>query len=90
VPQDYKKAVKWYRMSSDQGQAQAQTNLGLMYANGTGVPQDYKEAFAWFSLAKAIGNEIAKDNLDIVAKKMTREQISDAMSLPTKTHNRGK
>ena len=77
-------------MSADQGQAHAQTNLGFMYANGTGVPQDYREAFAWFSLAKAIGNEIAKDNLDILAKKMTKEEIADAMPLPTKVYNQGK
>ena len=32
VPQDYAEAVKWYRMAADQGNADAQSNLGFMYA----------------------------------------------------------
>ena len=43
VTQDYKEAVKWYRMAAEQGDAQAQNSLGVMYANGEGVIQDYKE-----------------------------------------------
>ena len=31
VPQDYKEAVKWYRLAAEQGNANAQTNLGNMY-----------------------------------------------------------
>ena len=34
VPQDYAEAVKWYRLAADQGDARAQNNLGVMYANG--------------------------------------------------------
>ena len=32
MPQDYGEAVKWYRRAADQGDAQAQYNLGLWYA----------------------------------------------------------
>ena len=41
VPQDYKEAVKWYRLSAEQGHASAQINLGNMYAEGQGVLQNY-------------------------------------------------
>ena len=34
VPQDYQEAVKWYRLATEQGDAQAQFNLGLMYRDG--------------------------------------------------------
>lgn len=34
---------------AEQGDADAQLNLSVMYANGRGVPQDYKEAYAWFN-----------------------------------------
>ena len=34
VPQYYKEAVKWYRMSAAQGYAKAQYNLGFSYING--------------------------------------------------------
>ena len=37
VLQDYKEAEKWYRLSADQGFADAQTNLGVKYDKGQGV-----------------------------------------------------
>ena len=55
VPQDYKEAIKWYRLAAEQGNANAQYNLGLMYDNGEGVPQDYKEAVKWYRLAAEQG-----------------------------------
>ena len=36
VPQNYAEALKWYRLAADQGDADAQYNLGVMYANGQG------------------------------------------------------
>ena len=41
VPQDYKTAVKWYRLAAEQGDAGAQFNLGVRTAR-TGVPQDIR------------------------------------------------
>ena len=32
---------------AEQGDARAQHNLGLMYANGQGVPQDNVYAYMW-------------------------------------------
>ena len=55
VPQDYKQAVKWYTKAAEQGDADAQSNLGVMYANGQGVPQDNVSAHMWFNLAAANG-----------------------------------
>ena len=88
MPQDYKEAVKWYRMAADQGDADAQYSLGLMYHNGEGVLQDYKEAYAWLGVAKANGYENAEENLSFLMKEMTKEQIADAMSLATEIQNR--
>ena len=47
VPQDYKEAVKWYTKAAEQGDVDAQYNLGLMYYNGEGVPKDLVQAYAW-------------------------------------------
>ena len=93
VPQDYKEAVKWYRMAADQGHVKAQFNLGLRYFKGQGVPQDFKETYAWWSVAKTSvaktnGSEFAAKHLGKVTKKMTKEQIADAMSLATEIQNR--
>ena len=39
-----RQAVEWFRLAADQGDASAQFNLGVMYANGTGVGQDSIDA----------------------------------------------
>jgi uncharacterized protein len=41
---DYATALRVLRPLADQGYAEAQSNLGLMYENGNGVTQDFKEA----------------------------------------------
>jgi TPR repeat protein len=55
VPQDYKEALKWYRLAAEQGYADAQMNLGFMYYKGHGVPQDYKEAARLYRLLSKQG-----------------------------------
>jgi TPR repeat protein len=60
---DYAEAVRWYRLAADQGDAWAQYNLGLMYANGRGVPQNDAEAIRWYRLAADQGYAWAQFNL---------------------------
>ena len=43
------------------GNADAQYNLGIMYASGLGVIQDYNEAVKWFRLSSGQGNAQAQD-----------------------------
>jgi TPR repeat protein len=78
VAQDEQQAVTWYHKAAEQGDADAQYNLGIRYADGKGVTQDYIEAHMWFSLASAGGEERAIKNRAIVEEKMTREQIAEA------------
>ena len=81
VLQNYKTALKWYTLSAEQGQADAQNNLGVMYAEGEGVPQDYVYAHMWFNIAASSGKKKASENRDIVAKRMTPADISTAQKL---------
>ena len=81
VPQDYKEAVKWYRLSAEQGFAEAQYNLGLMYYKGQGVPQDYVSAHMWWNLSGSNGNKDAVTNRNIVEKKMSKQQIEKAQEM---------
>ncbi len=86
VPLDYAEAAKWFRKAAEQGYAGAQYNLGLMYGNGEGVPLDYAKAHMWFNLAASRfppgeGRDKAVKNRDIVAKRMTPAQISEAQKL---------
>jgi TPR repeat protein len=59
VPQNYAEAVKWFRLAADQGNLDAQLNLGRKYTFGVGVPQNHAEAFKWFRLAADRGIAVA-------------------------------
>ena len=63
VEEDFKEAVKWYQKAADQGNAMAQSNLGLRYASGEGVEQDLKEAVKWSQKAADQGDAYAQYNL---------------------------
>lgn len=44
------------RKAAAQGDAQAQAELGFIYAHGIGVKQDHAEALNWFHKAAAQGH----------------------------------
>ena len=52
--------------SANQGVAEAQFNLGWMYAQGQGVRQDYHKAFEWYTKAANQGNAAAQYNLGVM------------------------
>ena len=58
--------MQWYRKAADQGYALAQTNLGVMYAQGRGVPQDYAQAMQWYRKAADQGIAHAQYNLGVM------------------------
>ena len=47
-PQNLAEAVKWYRMSPEQGDADVQYSLGNCYLEGKGIPPDHEEAVRFF------------------------------------------
>ena len=77
--------------AAEQGDAEAQYNLGMMYATGIGVREDHVQAYKWLVLA-SVGTPDAK-NLDRVKWKitwrlrkrlegnMTEEQLAEANRL---------
>ena len=69
-------------MAAEQGDAAAQHNLGVMYANGQGVAQDYVKAHMWSDIVAIDGSsKKAAPNRDIIAAKMTPAQIARAQEL---------
>ena len=66
VSQDYRTAVKWYRLAAEQGHAGAQFNLGVMYYKGRGVTRDYETAMKWTSRAAEKGLAKAQYNLGVM------------------------
>ena len=61
--QDYATALRLYRSLADQGDARAQSNLGIMYKLGQGVPKDDAQAVKWYRLAADQGDAKAQSNL---------------------------
>jgi uncharacterized protein len=66
---DYETAYKLFLPLAEQGNTQAQSNLGLMYDKGQGVPQDDKEAVKWYRLSAEQGNATGQYNLGIMYSK---------------------
>ncbi|MHC4308020.1 MAG: AAA family ATPase [Planctomycetota bacterium] len=67
--EEYKEAAVWYRKAAEQGHAQAQSNLGIMYSQGQGVEKDYNEAVKWCRKAADQGNEQAQGMLGVMYSK---------------------
>ena len=70
VPQDHAASIKWYRKAAEQGDADAQFNLGRvydrpigMYAKSRAAPQDDLEAVNWYGKAAQQGYAPAQSNL---------------------------
>ncbi len=78
ISQNFKKSLYWYTKTAEQGDIQAQANLGSMHGKGHGVSQDYILAYVWSYLAALQGNETGKQNRDHSAAKMSIEQIVEA------------
>ena len=78
---DYATAVRLIRPLAEQGDANAQYNLGVFYDNGLGVPQDKVRAYMWFNLSAAQGRDGAAAFRDLIARRMTSAQIAEAQKL---------
>ena len=63
---NYSQAAGLFKKAADQGNAQAEYNLGIMYAKGEGMLQDYQQAYFWLHKAADKGIGGAEYNLAIM------------------------
>lgn len=63
---DFAAALKEWQPLAEQGDANSQYNLGMLYARGQGVPQDYPKAIDWYQKAAAQGVAAAQYNLGVI------------------------
>ena len=63
---DYATALHEWQALAEQGHADAQYNLGLLYAKGQGVSKDDAQAQQWYEKAAAQGHADAQVNLGIL------------------------
>jgi TPR repeat protein len=95
VPIDYAEGAKWFRLSADNGYAEAQAKLGLMYLYGWAVRRDVAEAARLYELAAdqghvraqaqiatmyAMGQGVAKDPVRACMWTMIAAEAGDAQS----------
>ena len=62
-PQDFSKAVQFFRVAAEKGNATAQYLLGSAYSRGDGVLKDDSEADKWFYKAALQGDAAAQGQL---------------------------
>ena len=63
VQRDFQNAVMWLSKSAEQGNADGEYMLGVMYAFGRGVPNDFPSTLKWFDLAAKQGKVEAQFQL---------------------------
>lgn len=68
-PKDPAEAAKWLRKSADQGNAEAQNMLAVLYNTGNGVEKNPKLAFEWLNKAAAQGEPHACYSLGYASEK---------------------
>ena len=78
---EYATALREWTPLAEQGDANAQGNLGFMYAFGAGVLKDYVYAHMWGNIAATNGNALGAKLRDDFEKKMTPSQIEKAQDL---------
>jgi hypothetical protein len=66
---DYLTAFREFRSLAENGHANAQIQLGIMYEMGLGVKQDYTEASKWYQRAAIQGDKTAGKKLLEMRKK---------------------
>ncbi len=70
--------------AAQQGISAAQFNLAVSYSLGKGVLQDYLQAHMWMNLAAVSGYKDAPKARDVIAAKMTSQQIGKAQAMAKK------
>ena len=56
---DYQTALKLWKMEAEQGNANAQYNLGFLYDNGQGVKKDFVSAVKYLERAMGLGEYLS-------------------------------
>jgi uncharacterized protein len=88
---DYETAVRLWRLSGDEGNVEAQFNLGLLYSSGQGGPQDYAQALIWYRKAADQGDARAQVYLGGMYRvgRGVRQDYAQAVAWFRKAANQG-
>ena len=84
VLQNFTEMVIWYERAAEQGDVGAQLFLADSYAYGYGVEPDIVQAYMWYQIAIEYWGPLAVRARDVVAERMSPEQIEEAIQLAGK------
>ena len=76
-----RKSFQETKIKAEKGDAAAQFNLGVSYANGQGVPKDEAEAYKWYLLAGAQGDILARLKIPFIEGNITPAQRAEGQRL---------
>jgi len=71
-------ALFWFQKAAEQRNPLAFAKLGMMYERGRGVPQSLVEAHMWYNLSVAYGEKRSAEARNVLAARMTADQIAEA------------
>lgn len=74
-------AARLCTLAAQKGNAGAQFNIGLMYANGKGVLANQARAHMWLSVAISSGFTMAFEKRRYIELNMTDEELHEARRL---------
>jgi len=82
IGENHAEAIKWYRLSAENGNKYAQFSLGVMFDIGLSVVgKNPGEAVKWYKLAATQGHAVAQNNLAFYLENGTEEDICEALRL---------
>ena len=78
---DFTRMVYWYERAAEQGDVGAQLFLADSYAYGHGIEADPVRGYMWYEIALQYWGPLAVRARDILAEKMTAEDVAKAQHL---------
>jgi uncharacterized protein len=84
--ENFEEAMKWWKLSADQGAPKALYNLSGLYFQGKGAPKDLSLAYAYYKLSNLVPPEKVKEMAGILTKpELTKAEklVSDWRPQPT-------
>ena len=73
VKKNYRTAYKWFKKGANNGDSNAQFNMGDMYHKGKYVKKNHVKAIRWFEKALEQGHENAKNTLNRIIAKQKKQ-----------------
>ena len=81
MEREFRDFVQHTAAMAEEGFAESQYDLGLMYSTGNGVPLDYVTAHKWFNLAALREVAEARDHRAELAAQMSAADVNAALRM---------